>query len=45
MGDRLYVRRRIGDVETPVGALLKLGPDTPGTFLFESIVGGERLKS
>ena len=43
MGDRLYVRRRIGDVETPVGALLKLGPDVPGTFLFESIVGGERL--
>ncbi|MEM1150160.1 MAG: anthranilate synthase component I [Pseudomonadota bacterium] len=43
MADRLHVRRRIGDVETPVGALLKLGPDTPGTFLFESIVGGERL--
>ena len=43
MGERLYVRRRIGDVETPVGALLKLGPDLPGTFLFESIVGGERL--
>ena len=41
--DRLFVRRRIGDVETPVGALLKLGPDEPGAFLFESIVGGERL--
>ena len=41
--DRLFVRRRIGDTETPVAALLKLGPDTPGTFLFESIVGGERL--
>ncbi|MCI4644154.1 MAG: anthranilate synthase component I [Hyphomonadaceae bacterium] len=43
MADRLFVRRRIGDVETPVGALLKLGPDAPGSFLFESIVGGERL--
>lgn len=41
--DRLFVRRRIGDTETPVSALLKLGPDTPGTFLFESIIGGERL--
>ncbi|MEL6567163.1 MAG: anthranilate synthase component I [Pseudomonadota bacterium] len=41
--NRLYVRRRIGDVETPVSALLKLGPDNPGTFLFESIVGGEKL--
>ncbi|MEL6663602.1 MAG: anthranilate synthase component I [Pseudomonadota bacterium] len=41
--DALYVRRRIGDVETPVGALLKLGAERPGTFLFESIVGGERL--
>ena len=41
--DRLFVRRRIGDVETPVGTLLKLGPDAPGAFLFESIVGGERL--
>ena len=40
---KLIVRRRIGDVETPVGALLKLGDDTPGTFLFESIAGGERL--
>lgn len=43
MADQLHVRRRIGDVETPVGALLKLGPDAPGAFLFESIVGGERL--
>ncbi len=41
--DRLIVRRRIGDVETPVGALLKLGPDAPGSFLFESIVGGAQL--
>ena len=40
---RLIVRRRIGDTETPVGALLKLGASTPGRFLFESIQGGERL--
>lgn len=42
-GDRLIVRRRIGDIETPVSAMLKLGPEKPGTFLFESILGGERL--
>ncbi|MBU1289125.1 MAG: anthranilate synthase component I [Alphaproteobacteria bacterium] len=40
---RLIVRRRIGDIETPVGAMLKLGDDQPGSFLFESIAGGERL--
>jgi len=40
---RLIVRRRIGDIETPVGAMLKLGDDAPGSFLFESIAGGERL--
>ncbi|MEZ6011006.1 MAG: anthranilate synthase component I [Hyphomonas sp.] len=40
---KLIVRRRIGDVETPVGAMLKLGGDAPGSFLFESIAGGERL--
>ena len=43
MPDRLIVRRRIGDIETPISAMLKLGPDEPGAFLFESIVGGERL--
>lgn len=43
MTARLIVRRRIGDVETPVGAMLKLGADRPGSFLFESIAGGERL--
>ena len=37
--ERLIVRRRIGDTETPVGALLKLGPNDPGSFLFESIHG------
>jgi len=40
---KLIVRRRIGDIETPVGAMLKLGADAPGSFLFESIAGGERL--
>ncbi|MEO0467571.1 MAG: anthranilate synthase component I [Pseudomonadota bacterium] len=43
MSGKLFVRRRIGDVETPISALLKLGPDSPGTFLFESIAKGERL--
>ena len=41
--DQLIVRRRPGDLETPVSAMLKLGADTPGCFLFESILGGERL--
>lgn len=43
MTARLIIRRRIGDIETPVGAMLKLGAELPGTFLFESIAGGERL--
>ena len=33
-------RRRIDDVETPVSALLKLGPDGAYRFLFESVEGG-----
>ena len=41
--DQLLVRRRPGDLETPVSAMLKLGADLPGSFLFESILGGERL--
>ena len=41
--DQLLIRRRPGDIETPVSAMLKLGPDAPGSFLFESIHGGERL--
>ena len=41
--DRLIVRRRIGEIETPVSAMLKLGADQAGSFLFESIHGGERL--
>ena len=32
---------RISDLETPVSALLKLGPDKPGTFLLESVQGGD----
>lgn len=40
---RLIVRRRIADTETPVGALLKLGANQPGNFLFESIQGGHQL--
>ena len=41
--DQLLVRRRPGDIETPVSAMLKLGADKAGSFLFESIHGGERL--
>ena len=41
--DQLIVRRRPGDIETPVSAMMKLGADAPGSFLFESIHGGERL--
>jgi len=32
---------RVSDLETPVSALLKLGPDKPGTFLLESVQGGD----
>ncbi len=33
-------RRRIDDVETPVSALLKIGPEGAYRFLFESVEGG-----
>ncbi|MBC7767862.1 MAG: anthranilate synthase component I [Phycisphaerales bacterium] len=33
--------RRVSDLETPVAALLKLGADQPGTFLLESVQGGD----
>jgi anthranilate synthase component 1 len=33
--------RRIGDLETPVSAILKLGAGKPGAFLLESVQGGE----
>jgi len=32
---------RVSDLETPVSALLKLGPDRPGVFLLESVQGGD----
>jgi anthranilate synthase component I len=38
---RLLVRRRVDDTESPVSAMLKLGPMTPGLVLFESVMGGE----
>ena len=41
--DKLVVRRRISDTETPISAMLKIGADTPGHFLFESIQGGHQL--
>ena len=40
---RLIVRRRQGDIETPVGVLLKIGHNSAGSFILESIAGGERL--
>jgi anthranilate synthase component 1 len=33
--------RRVSDLETPVSALLKLDPAKPGTFLLESVQGGD----
>ena len=38
---RLVVRRRVDDTESPVSAMLKLGPMQPGLVLFESVMGGE----
>jgi anthranilate synthase component I len=32
---------RVSDLETPVSALLKLGPEKPGVFLLESVQGGD----
>jgi anthranilate synthase component 1 len=32
---------RVSDLETPVSALLKLGPQKPGAFLLESVQGGD----
>jgi anthranilate synthase component 1 len=40
-GDGLVWTRRIGDLETPVSALMKLGADKPGALLLESVQGGE----
>jgi len=33
--------RVVSDLETPVSALLKLGPQKPGSFLLESVQGGD----
>ncbi len=38
---QLIWTRRVSDLETPVSALLKLGPEAPGTFLLESVQGGD----
>lgn len=38
----LITRNRIDDLETPVSAMLKLDPNQEGSFLFESVLGGER---
>ena len=32
---------RVSDLETPVSALLKFGPNKPGVFLLESVQGGD----
>lgn len=39
---KLKIRRRLDDIETPVSAMLKLDPNGAGTFLFESVLGGEQ---
>lgn len=33
--------RRVSDLETPVSTLLRLGADKPGSFLLESVQGGD----
>ena len=38
---QLVWTRRISDLETPVSALIKLGADNAGAFLFESVEGGD----
>lgn len=38
---RLIIRKRVDDTESPVSAMLKLGPSRPGLVLFESVTGGE----
>ncbi|WP_395648327.1 anthranilate synthase component I [Terricaulis sp.] len=40
-GGAVVWTRRISDLETPVSAMLKLGADTPGAFLLESVQGGD----
>mgnify|MGYP000844864657 CR=1 FL=1 len=38
---QLVWTKRVNDLETPVSALLKLGAETPGAFLFESVEDGD----
>lgn len=40
-GGSVVWMRRVSDLETPVSALLKLGADKPGSFLLESVQGGD----
>src|SRR5262245_19259655 len=40
-GGAVVWTRRVSDLETPVSALLKLGPEQPGAFLLESVQGGD----
>jgi anthranilate synthase component I len=40
-GGAVVWTRVVSDLETPVSALLKLGPDKPGSFLLESVQGGD----
>ena len=39
---QLVWRQLVSDLETPVGAILKLADGKPFSFLFESVIGGER---
>jgi anthranilate synthase component 1 len=40
-GGAVVWTRVVSDLETPVSALLKLGPERPGSFLLESVQGGD----
>ena len=40
-GGAVVWTRVVSDLETPVSALLKLGPAKPGSFLLESVQGGD----
>jgi anthranilate synthase component 1 len=40
-GDCVVWSRAVSDLETPVSALLKLGAQTPGALLLESVQGGD----
>src|SRR5690606_18986004 len=41
LGGGVVWMRRVSDLETPVAAMLKLGADKPGSFLLESVQGGD----